>query len=386
MSILSNLRRWMGAMAGAAALALVAGADEPTKTVDAGGLSFKAPESWKSMPTRSPMRRAQLKVEPVAGEDYPAVLVVYAFPGGAGTVEANLARWQGQFKDAAGNLPKIESKTVKGKNTEVTRVETAGHYKPGAIPGMPAEPERENARMLVAIVATPRVGYFLKMVGPDKTMNALKPAFEALIASLEVKRTDPEYSEPNQRYMPTITIICARCTLANLESDRFCAACGLPLGGVQADAGVGVEALGTYEAPEPADPDVERLIRTSWPGRALTSSPPAGAGSDGSSRLDRKQAVYLGPAGTDSEGRALLSLVSICGPANDRDCRILLKHNARMTDGHFAIRVLRGEEYFVVIENLAVETAAARFAIDHQGVAAMADGLEDRLSRGRDLY
>ncbi len=187
MSMLSNLRRWMGALAGAAALALIVGADEPTKTVNAGGLSFKVPESWKSIPTSSPMRRAQLKVEPAEGDDYPAVLVVYAFPGGAGTVEANLARWQGQFKDANGNLPRIESKTVKGKNTEVTRVETAGHYKPGAIPGMPAEPERDNARMFVAIVTRPRIGYYLKMVGPDKTMNALKPAFESLIATLEVK-------------------------------------------------------------------------------------------------------------------------------------------------------------------------------------------------------
>ncbi|MGZ3317447.1 MAG: hypothetical protein ACXU95_09100, partial [Isosphaeraceae bacterium] len=61
--------------------------------------------------------------------------------------------------------------------------------------------------------------------------------------------------------MPSTTIVCARCTLANLESDRFCSGRGLPLGGVQADAGVGAEALGTYEAPEPADPDVERLIR-----------------------------------------------------------------------------------------------------------------------------
>jgi len=188
MSNLSNVgRRWVWALAGTAALALVLGADEPTKIVDAGGLSFKAPESWKSVPTTSSMRRAQLKVEPVAGDDYPALLVVYAFPGGAGSVEANLKRWQGQFKDADGNPPKIESKTVKGRNTEVTRVETAGHYKPGAIPGMPAEPERENARMLVAIVTTPRVGYFLKMVGPDKTMTALKPSFEALISSLEVK-------------------------------------------------------------------------------------------------------------------------------------------------------------------------------------------------------
>ena len=158
--------------------------------------------------------------------------------------------------------------------------------------------------------------------------------------------------------MPLITIVCARCTLANLESDRFCSCCGLPLGGVQADAGVGAEALGTYEAPEPADPDVERLIRdfvarsgfdvvTSGHGWRVTVP----------LRLDRKQAVYIGPAGTDAEGLALLSLVSICGPANDRDCRLLLKHNARMTDGHFAIRVLRGEEYFVVIDNLAVESA-----------------------------
>ncbi|MGD0040353.1 MAG: hypothetical protein ABSE84_08075, partial [Isosphaeraceae bacterium] len=134
-----------------------------------------------SVPTSSPMRRAQLKVEPVPGDEYPALLVVYAFPGGAGSVEANVDRWRGQFKDADGKPPKIESKTVKGKNVEVTRVETAGHYKPGAIPGMAPEPERENARMLVAIVTTAKVGY------SDKTMTALKPSFDALISSLEVK-------------------------------------------------------------------------------------------------------------------------------------------------------------------------------------------------------
>ena len=72
-------------------------------------------------------------------------------------------------------------------------------------------------------------------------------------------------------------------------------------------------------------------------------------------RLDRKQAVYVGPAGTDAEGRAIMGLVSVCGPVNDRDCRTLLKLNARIVDGHFAVRVLRGEEYFVVIENLAVD-------------------------------
>jgi hypothetical protein len=188
--------------------------------------------------------------------------------------------------------------------------------------------------------------------------------------------------------MSPITIVCARCTIPNRESNRFCSSCGLPLGAVQADAGAAAEALAAYEAPEPRDPDVERLIRE-FVARSGFDVVPSSHGWRVTvpSRLDRKQAVYVGPAGTDAEGRSLLTLVSICGPANDRDCRILLTYNARMTDGHFAIRVLRGEEYFVVVENMPVEAAAAT---DSQNVirkvAELADGLEDRLSRGRDLY
>ena len=86
------------------------------------------------------MRRAQLKVEPIEGDDYPAELVVFAFDGGAGTVEANLERWQRLFKDKDGNPPKIESKKVKGKNVEVTRAETSGHYHPSQLPRRPKNP------------------------------------------------------------------------------------------------------------------------------------------------------------------------------------------------------------------------------------------------------
>ncbi len=61
--------------------------------------------------------------------------------------------------------------------------------------------------------------------------------------------------------------------------------------------------------------------------------------------------------------------------------------NARTVEGHFAIRVLRGEEYFVVIQN---RTADAVEQLDASGlvrrIAESADSLEDRLSRGRDLY
>ena len=188
--------------------------------------------------------------------------------------------------------------------------------------------------------------------------------------------------------MSVTIIICARCTVGNHPSSRFCEKCGLPLGSAQPDAEAGADALGPYEAPEPADPDTSRLIR----GLVARSGFEAAASGHGwrmvvPLQLDRKQAVYVGHAGTDADGRPILSLVSVCGPANDRDARILLKLNARTVEGHFAIRVLRGEEYFVVIENLpldALERSDAAGLV--RRIAEVADGLEDRLSRGRDLY
>jgi hypothetical protein len=188
--------------------------------------------------------------------------------------------------------------------------------------------------------------------------------------------------------MSTSLIACARCAQGNHFSTRFCVGCGLPLGVGEADASAGSDAIEPYEAPEPADPDVSRVLREFVARSGLDAVPCShGWRIVVPARFDRQQAVYVGPAGTDPEGRALLAMVSVCGPANDRDCRILLKHNARMVEGHFAIRVLRGEEYFVVVENLLAETANrldARGII--QRVAQTADGLEDRLSRGRDLY
>jgi hypothetical protein len=131
------------------------------------------------------MRRAELKVDPIEGDDYPAELVVFAFPGGAGTVEDNLKRWQRLFKDKDGNPPKIESKKVKGKNVDVTRAETAGHYYPAQF-GATKEPDRPDARLLGGIVMTDTTGYYIRMVGPDKTMKKLRADFDDLLSSIKL--------------------------------------------------------------------------------------------------------------------------------------------------------------------------------------------------------
>ncbi len=183
-------------------------------------------------------------------------------------------------------------------------------------------------------------------------------------------------------------MICARCTVTNHPATRFCTECGLPLGSLRPDAEAGADALGPYEAPDPADPDTPRLMRELVE-QAGFESGPSGHGWRivVPLLLDRKQAVYVGYAGIDPEGRSILSLVSVCGPVKDRDARILLKLNARTVEGHFAIKVLRGEEYFVVIENIPADSVAHFDASALvRRVADTADGLEDRLSRGQDLY
>lgn len=158
--------------------------DAKTRSVDAGGLVFQAPAAWKSTPPQSQMRRAQLEIEPAAGDKDKAELIVFAFPGGAGTVEANIERWQRQFRDKDGNPPKVDARKVKGRNVDVTRVEIAGHYFPANFPGQPKQDDKPSYRLLGAIVITPETGYFLRLVGPDKTVAESRAGFDAMLGTM----------------------------------------------------------------------------------------------------------------------------------------------------------------------------------------------------------
>src|SRR4051794_4528393 len=113
--------------------------------------------------------------------------------------------------------------------------------------------------------------------------------------------------------MSLTTIVCARCATGNHLASRFCVGCGLPMGSVMPDSGAASEALGPYEAPEPADPDTSRMIRD-LVARSGYESAPSGHGWRMlvPLQLDRRQVVYIGHAGTDPEGRAILALVSVC--------------------------------------------------------------------------
>jgi hypothetical protein len=166
---------------------LAKAADDSKQTVDAKGMTFQAPASWKSSTPSGFMRRAELKVDPIEGDDYPAELVVFSFNSDAGGVQANLERWRKLFKDKDGNSPTIESKEVKGKNTDVTRAETSGHYYPSQAVGR-KDPDRPGARLLGAIVLGDGVSYFIRMIGPDKTMTKLRTDFDDMLGTIKLEK------------------------------------------------------------------------------------------------------------------------------------------------------------------------------------------------------
>lgn len=161
--------------------------DAETQRVDAGGATFQAPKSWKSTPTPpgNAMRRAQLTIPPSAGDADAGELVVFGFPGDAGGVEANVERWRRQFQDDNGNPPEAKTRKVESKAGPCTVVELAGRYVAPIRPGDLETFNKENYAMLGAIAILNDRSYFIRLVGPRKTLEDQRAAFVKLVESIE---------------------------------------------------------------------------------------------------------------------------------------------------------------------------------------------------------
>lgn len=158
-------------------------AADPPKTITSDGIRFDVPAEWTSTPPSNPqMRRAQFQIKAVEGDAKPAELVLFAFPGGVGSLDANIDRWASQFKNDEGNSPKPKMENRKGKNTDVVCVETAGRY----VTTIPVPIDEPNYRLLGAIVESPKAAFYFKLTGPTKTVESARAGFEQLIKSIQI--------------------------------------------------------------------------------------------------------------------------------------------------------------------------------------------------------
>lgn len=150
---------------------------EAPATFKVGELTFTRPAKWEWVEVSSPMRKAQLKV-PDAESGAGAEVVFFQFPGGAGSTQANVNRWLGQFAEPRDKInSKIEEKTV-GK-TKVTYVQAEGTYKSG-MPGGP-HTSMPGYALLGAIIETGGDNVFVRMTGPNGLVKASADDFKKMI-------------------------------------------------------------------------------------------------------------------------------------------------------------------------------------------------------------
>ena len=156
----------------------------------AGELHYKAPDGWVKEQPSSTMRVAQYKLPKTEGDSEDALLVVYYFGATqGGAVQANIDRWISQMQqpDGSASKDKAKTETMTVSGLKVTTVDLMGRYTAEMAPGSGKFYDNENYRLRAAVIETPKGNYFLKLVGPAKTMGRWDQAYTDYLKSFEFK-------------------------------------------------------------------------------------------------------------------------------------------------------------------------------------------------------
>ena len=149
------------------------------------GLKWTPPAGWKSSGATS-MRAATYPVAPVQGDQDGAECAVYFFGlGQGGSIEANIDRWEGQFKTPDGKPAPAKVTKITIHGLPVTTIDVSGEYSGMAGPSATSAVHVPGYRLLGAIVESPGGNVFIKFTGSAKTMAANQPKFQQLLDSFE---------------------------------------------------------------------------------------------------------------------------------------------------------------------------------------------------------
>jgi hypothetical protein len=152
-------------------------------------LRFKVPAGWVEEERSSSMRVAQYRLPKVAGDAEDASLVLYYFGHGqGGSTTANVERWISQMKQADGSAAKdSKQESFDANGLKVTTVDVSGTYVAETAPGSGSFHNKPAYRLRAAVVETPNGSYFVKLVGPEKTVTQWNDSFVSYVKSFEFK-------------------------------------------------------------------------------------------------------------------------------------------------------------------------------------------------------
>ena len=152
-------------------------------------LKFRVPAGWVEEERTSSMRVAQYKLPKGEGDTEDASLVLYYFgPGQGGSTAANIDRWIGQMKQDDGSAAKgARDEQLVANGLKVTTVDVSGTYVAETAPGSGTFNNKPAYRLRAAVVESPNGSYFVKLVGPEKTVTQWNDSFLSYIKSFEFK-------------------------------------------------------------------------------------------------------------------------------------------------------------------------------------------------------
>lgn len=158
----------------------VSTATSDAKVIEVSGLVMPKPVAWQWQAPTVQFRALQYAVPTKAAGTSDAELVFSVFAAGdGGPMDMNVKRWISQFRAEDGSPAEaiIADSTVNG--IAVKTIELAGLYQ-----GMGQAAPRPGIRQLGAILRTADGTVFIRLVGPDATVESWRGEFDAMIAGV----------------------------------------------------------------------------------------------------------------------------------------------------------------------------------------------------------
>lgn len=155
------------------------GAGGAAATADDGEIQLKPPAEWVSKPARM-MTMAIYAAPKVEGDPEDADVAVSSLATKV-PLQMNVDRWCGQFDLPAGETCQSATKQyqLEGTTHPTTIVEIAGAFK-GSSMFAPSSDPKPGYKMIAAEVVSDRP-YYIKMVGPAKTVERWRDAFMEMV-------------------------------------------------------------------------------------------------------------------------------------------------------------------------------------------------------------
>jgi hypothetical protein len=145
--------------------------------VEVGDFTFQIAKPWSKGEPASAMVKAVAEIKPEGATGALQASFFYFGPGQGGSVEANVARWTGQFEGE----PEVATRKLKFGDTKVTILEAKGTFLSG--PPFGAKTPTPGFTLLGAIIEGKSAPVFIRMTGPQDDVAKVRGAFEKLVAS-----------------------------------------------------------------------------------------------------------------------------------------------------------------------------------------------------------